>query len=199
VGRPCYGTPLTKRDHENNLALIRPIIRIVDYAGTHGVLLNVFPFFAHAFITAQDVIKKALLPDLPAGFSPTVFLRQNLLQHCDPATEHELFVATDKQMAVVRNNNITSASDFKFGSLLSKLDKGGMRLVGREDFLTTMSAKSDKVNGRVVSLKNFIESRRTTTEFSGGHDFRLAESSAILQFTSKTAHSAVATPQCARF
>ena len=102
-------------------------------------------------------------------------------------------------MDVIRHNNITPDSNVGFGSSLSKLDKGRVGSIGCEDLPTAMRAKSDEVNGWIVSLKDFVESRRPTTKFSGEHEFWLAESSAILQCTSKTAHSAVATPQCVRF
>ena len=102
-------------------------------------------------------------------------------------------------MDVVRYNNIPADSDAGFCSSLSKLNKGRVGSDGCEDLPTAMRAKSDKVNGRSVSLKNCVESRRTTTKSSGEHDFRLVESSAILQCTTGTAHSAVATQQCERF
>jgi len=44
--------------YRNYLALIRPIFRIIDQRSTHRILSNVLPFFAHTFITAQDVTQR---------------------------------------------------------------------------------------------------------------------------------------------
>jgi len=66
--------------YRNYLALIRPIFRIIDQRSTHRVLSNVFPFFAHAFITAQDVVKESFLPELSAGPEPAVGASKSLFQ-----------------------------------------------------------------------------------------------------------------------
>ena len=58
-----------------------------------------------------------------------------------------------------------------------------------------MRAKCDKVDWRIVALKNLVQSPRPTKLF-GGHDSRVAFNHIGLQFKSQTAHSAVATPQC---
>jgi len=89
--------------YRNYLALIRPIFRIIDQRSTHRVLSNVFPFFAHAFITAQDVVKESFLPELSAGLGPAVGASKSLFQLSNPPAEHEPFVARHKQVHVVRH------------------------------------------------------------------------------------------------
>ena len=163
--RPHYS--LSSIYHHSS-PLIWPIFRAVDQPGTHWILNDVFPFFAHAFIVPQNVIEEALLPDLSVTSRPAISARQRLLQCCYPATEHESFIATDEQMDMVRHDDIASNCNTEFGTATSELDKSGMCLFRCENLLPAMCTKRDKIDWRIISLKDFIDSQRTTTEFLGG-------------------------------
>src|SRR5947199_2350521 len=102
-------------------------------------------------------------------------------------------------MQVIGHDDIAANCDIEFGGATGKLNEREMCSLRCENLSASMSAKCDKVDRWIETLKDFIQSRRTTTKFSEGHNFRLAERCESLQSRIRTAHSAVATASCASY
>ena len=106
---------------------------------------------------------------MPFAFGPTVCACECLLERCNPSTENEFFVAANKQMHVIRHYDVTPNCDIEFSGAVAEFYERAMCLLRPEDSSPTMRAKGNKVDRRIISLKNFVDSRRTMAEFSKGH------------------------------
>jgi hypothetical protein len=110
----------------DNFTLVRPIFSFANQSYAHRVLKNVFPFFSHAFVVAQNVIEKSFLPDLAVALTPAICSGEALFQRRNPPNEDKPFVAADKQMYVIRHDDVASNCDVEFDGTVGKLNESRM-------------------------------------------------------------------------
>ena len=92
------------------------------------------------------MVKKSALPN---GIWRTVWPRlfsKNSFERADPATEFEIIAAGDKQMQVIRHDDVTTDSDLVISrSTLRKIDKCVVNLVCRENWSSILNAAGDEI------------------------------------------------------
>src|SRR5215510_8038041 len=117
---------------EHDLSSIRPFQRIADQSSTDGIILNIIPFVSVAFIVAENMIKKAALPDRRASWERKMF-RESLFQYSYPWAELKIVGSADKKMNVIGHDHIPTNGDaMQRICLQCEHHKCGMHCVGRE-------------------------------------------------------------------
>src|ERR1051326_263105 len=79
-----------------HFALVNPLARGCNKAGSDRVVTNVLPFLPVAFIAAQNVVETTLLPHLRAMSTQATSTRQRLFQLPNPAAKNKRCVAAHK-------------------------------------------------------------------------------------------------------
>src|SRR6266513_3372059 len=91
----------------HDFPLIPPLVWIVDKSSTNGILSNVIPFVSVAFIVAENMIKKAALPDRRCTYQGNMF-RESLFQHSYPWPELKIVGSADEKMNVIRHHHVSA-------------------------------------------------------------------------------------------
>jgi hypothetical protein len=135
-------------NHHNFLG-IPPLVWIIDKSSTNGVLSNVIPFVSVAFIVAENMIKKAALPDRRGPYQRNMF-RESLFQDSDPWPKLKIVGSADEKMNMIGHHHISADGDFVNPvRLLGKPNECRVHRIGREQFPPLVCTKCDEEQGIV--------------------------------------------------
>src|SRR6266853_874391 len=157
-----------------DFALIRPGVRFHDEPRANGILPHEFPFLAVALVMAKQVIEKPFLRVRTPGCDGT---RQAQSQDPNPCGEVELARAGNKEMRVVRHQNITTDDDLTCRSFVCELTETCVDRWRGEQRRAVVSVECHEPERRVVFLEDAVESRRAIGHRKMIVDFRPEQSS----------------------
>jgi hypothetical protein len=133
----------------HNFPGIPPLVWIVDKSSTNGVLSNVIPFVSVAFIVAENMIKKAALPDRRGPCQRNMFC-ESLFQHSYPWPKLKIVGSADEKMNMIGHHHISANGDFvNRVRLLDEPDECRVHRIGREQFPPLVCTKCDEEQGIV--------------------------------------------------
>ena len=133
----------------HNFLGMPPLVWIVDKSSTNGILSNVIPFVSVAFIFAENMIKKAALPDRRCPGQRSMF-RESLFQHSYPWPKLKIVGSADEKMNMIGHHHISADGDFVNPvRLLGEPDECRVHRIGREQFPPLVCAKCDEEQGIV--------------------------------------------------
>jgi hypothetical protein len=157
--------------NSHDLSGVRPLVCIHDQARANRILPDVIPFFAVRFITPQDVIVKARLPERPQSIAtssrwlkslPPQGCAQTAFQSFDPFPQRQFSAdaETNKQMQMVGHYHVTADADVVPNRGLAIGQKRAVHHWTVEKGPTEVRIERHEEERRIVFLKNAFEPRR---------------------------------------
>jgi hypothetical protein len=179
--RTAHATTLHSIDCYD-LSGVGPIVSIEHQTGTKRIVPNVTPFFAIRFIVSHHVIVKSGLPKRPQSLAtdPRILETrrdqrgiQSALQSFDPFTHGQLSAdaETDKQMNVVRHNDVPTNADPMMRSACTKGRKTPVDTFRCKNRAAQMRVERHEIKRRIVFLEDALQPRRFALAL-GEHDQR---------------------------
>jgi hypothetical protein len=138
----------------HDLALEGPIFRGSFKPGNSGIIPYILPFLAHALIGAQQVIERALLPDLPVAQAPVSAPCEELFQAPDPRAGLKSRSPRHEKMNVIRHDYITSDGNTK--AVTSSFSEGAKGFVNgrrRQPSLALVGHECDQIDRLLEGLE----------------------------------------------